>query len=392
MAQQTWQLNFDWKCQDKRCLRVQLSFRGKPELPSTSIEKNLHIFSKENLSCYYNADLEQEKYWTVSTVDFCNSTLDAYLANSTHQFQVKASEVTSMTARVVRVLSTETDKSMFFNNKADDTQFANPKLYPTKFKPVLRRRKVTSGRVELLLVADKTAVEILQENISFSHYTGKVFNHVNSYWKKFNFNLTLSEVELPEILPKFARKARIQEILDAFIYYKPASGFRPDVKLYLTGREFNDVRGLAHLGTICWDGLSSGVIVVSPSIRTTGIAIAHEIGHIFGFIHTEQHKKSCSCGENTCIMNGVLSSLANAFDWSNCDQEALRAIIEEGRLSCIDDDDVKASFNDGRNSERPDRHKKSSGYEKAGKIGLILVILALVCGLALHHINTQRYQ
>uniref|UniRef100_A0A3B3QHT3 ADAM metallopeptidase domain 8b n=1 Tax=Paramormyrops kingsleyae TaxID=1676925 RepID=A0A3B3QHT3_9TELE len=89
--------------------------------------------------------------------------------------------------------------------------------------------------------------------------------------------------------------------------------------------------GLAYVGTIC-QPQSTGLVQDSrPYAISTGVTLAHEMGHNLGMSHDTE---DCTCPEDTCIMSAVLSYNPPRF-FSSCSQKRYELFQESWNLSCI---------------------------------------------------------
>nr|XP_023678858.1 zinc metalloproteinase-disintegrin-like atrolysin-A isoform X1 [Paramormyrops kingsleyae] len=190
--------------------------------------------------------------------------------------------------------------------------------------------------IELYLVVDHR--EYRKMNSDLAEVRRRIFDiviFVNMVYKPLHTHIILVGVEVWTDQDKIQLSTSAGETLDSFTKWRNdvlMNARTHDNAQLITAMDFEGgTVGLAYVGTIC-QPQSTGLVQDSrPYAISTGVTLAHEMGHNLGMSHDTE---DCTCPEDTCIMSAVLSYNPPRF-FSSCSQKRYELFQESWNLSCI---------------------------------------------------------
>nr|XP_040220172.2 A disintegrin and metalloproteinase with thrombospondin motifs 9 isoform X3 [Anopheles coluzzii] len=133
------------------------------------------------------------------------------------------------------------------------------------------------------------------------------------------------------------------DMLQDFCRFKQSTNIHHDVALLLTREQICrnpaenncDTLGLAELGTICRD---TACAIVQDNGLSASFTIAHELGHVLGMPHDDDHRcqryRGDSSGNNR-IMSRTIDHNTHPWQWSNCSRQILSEYFEKHPDNCM---------------------------------------------------------
>lgn len=184
--------------------------------------------------------------------------------------------------------------------------------------------------IELYIVLDLNATQLINKiNSTAEKEALSLANYVNIVFKPLNIRVLLVGVDewkhgnlMPYVLSKNSRRVELRlvnasRLLQEFNIYKTLSidyRVKSDVALLITGTNLDGYKlGMTYRDTICSYKLGAAVVRINiDSPAGFASAVAHEIGHMLGFGHSDQEldTEKCRCHYSddfieACIMNSI---------------------------------------------------------------------------------------
>uniref|UniRef100_A0A6B2G083 Zinc metalloproteinase-disintegrin-like (Trinotate prediction) n=1 Tax=Myxobolus squamalis TaxID=59785 RepID=A0A6B2G083_MYXSQ len=150
--------------------------------------------------------------------------------------------------------------------------------------------------------AFKKFKDVLNENET---YFDQLFFHVTQIFAWHNIHLLVREIDYWRVENK-VNMEKPDDFKSLQLYFE-RKNYKYDAVVVFTELNMSGTLGMAQVGSIC---TNAGIAIIdfpverlpSPSIAAV---IAHELGHVIGFHHTEKYNENCLCAsENSkyCVM------------------------------------------------------------------------------------------
>ncbi|KAK9395192.1 VENOM COMPONENT: snake venom metalloproteinase-mdc-5a [Crotalus adamanteus] len=191
--------------------------------------------------------------------------------------------------------------------------------------------------VELFIVADYRMFTKYNRNLTeVKTWVYEIVNTLNEIYRYLNIRVALVGLEIWSNGDLSNVTLSPYDTLNSFGEWRERDLLRRkshDNAQLLTATDFNGTTiGLAHLASMCEPRRSTGIVQDhSPINLLVAVTMAHEMGHNLGLHHDG---KSCTCGDDICIMNATLSQQHSKY-FSNCSYNQYWDYINTYTPQCI---------------------------------------------------------